>query len=66
MATVLSKELKREVLIKDKPYTLTLGPGGLKLTEKGHRKGIDLKWEDLVDGDAALAAALNASVQRDT
>ena len=63
MATVLSKELKREVLIKDKPFTLTLGPTGLKLTEKGHRKGIDLKWEDLVGGDAALAAALNASVQ---
>ena len=62
MATVLSKELKREVLIKDKPFTLTLGPSGLKLTEKGHRKGIELKWEDLVDGDAALAAALNASV----
>ncbi len=66
MATVLSKELKREVLVKDKPFTLTLGPAGLKLTEKGHRKGIDLKWEDLVGGDAALAAALNASVQRDT
>ena len=66
MATVLSKELKREILIKDKPFTLTLGPAGLKLTEKGHRKGIDLKWEDLVGGDAALAAALNASVQRDT
>ena len=66
MATVLNKELKREVLIKDKPFTLTLGPAGLKLTEKGHRKGIDLKWEDLVGGDAALAVALNASVHRDT
>ncbi|MGZ8993720.1 MAG: hypothetical protein ACXW16_06865 [Burkholderiaceae bacterium] len=66
MATVLNKELKREILIKDKPFTLTLGPAGLKLTEKGHRKGIDLKWEDLVGGDVALAAALNASVQRDT
>ena len=66
MATVLNKELKREVVIKDKPFTLTIGPTGLKLTEKGHRKGIDLKWEDLVGGDVALAAALNASVQRDT
>ncbi len=66
MATVLNKELKREVVIKDKPFTLTLGPTGLKLTEKGHRKGIDLKWEDIVGGDAALAAALNASVHRDT
>lgn len=64
MTTVLNKELKRELLIKDKPYTLTLGPQGLKLTEKGRRIGVDLKWEDLVDGDAALAAALNASVHR--
>lgn len=66
MTTVLNKELKREILIKDKPYTLTLGPQGLKLTEKGRRIGVDLKWEDLVDGDAALAAALNASVHRGT
>ena len=65
MATALNKELKREVLIKDKPYTLTLGPTGLKLTEKGHRRGIELKWEDVVGGDAALATALNASVHRD-
>ncbi len=66
MATALNKELKRQVLIKDKPYTLTLGPSGLKLTLKGHRAGIELKWEDIVGGDAALAAALNASVHRDT
>jgi hypothetical protein len=66
MATALNKELKREVIIKDKPFTLTLGPTGLKLTQKGHRHGIDLKWEDIVGGDAALAAALNASVHRDT
>lgn len=66
MATALNKELKREVLIKDKPFTLTLGPTGLKLTQKGHRIGVDLKWEDIVGGDAALAAALNASVHRDT
>ena len=32
MATALNKEMKREVMIKDKPFTLTLGPTGLKLT----------------------------------
>ncbi len=62
MATALNKELKREVLIKDKPFTLTLGPKGLKLTQKGHRNGLELSWEDIVSGDAALATALNASV----
>ncbi|MBA2412475.1 MAG: hypothetical protein H0V63_06580 [Burkholderiaceae bacterium] len=62
MATALNKELKRELTIKDRPFTLTIGPSGLKLTAKGHRKGVELTWEDLVDGDAALAVALNASV----
>ena len=36
----------------------------LKLTEKGHRKGVELAWKDLVSGDAGLAAALNASVEK--
>jgi len=66
MATTLDKELKRALVIKDRPFTLTLGPQGLKLTEKGHRKGIELKREDLIDGDAALAAALSASVRTAT
>jgi hypothetical protein len=35
----------------------------LKLTEKGRRKGQELAWKDLVTGDAALATALNASVE---
>jgi hypothetical protein len=30
--------------------------------EKGHRKGLELGWKDLLSGDAGLAAALNASV----
>jgi len=64
MTTALDKELKREVMIKDKPFTLTLGPQGLKLTEKGRRTGIELKWEDLISGDTVLAAALNASVRQ--
>jgi len=31
---------------------------------KGKRKGQELAWRDLVGGEAALAAALNASLQR--
>ena len=64
MTTALEKDLKREILIKEQLYTLTVGPKGLKLTPKGHRNGVELKWEDLVGGDAALATALNASVGR--
>ncbi len=61
--TPLDKPLRREVQIGDESYTLTLDPEGLKLVRKGHRKGLDLRWEDLVSGDAALAAALQASLE---
>ena len=60
--TKLEKELKREISIDDKPYVVTISPQGLKLTEKGRRKGQELSWKDLVSGDAALATALNASL----
>lgn len=60
--TPLDKPLRREVVINDVTYTLLLDPAGLRLTEKGKRKGIDLRWTDLVSGDAGLAAALQASV----
>lgn len=59
--TPLDRPLRREVEIDGKPYTLILDPEGLKLNAKGHRKGLVLSWVDLVSGDAALAAALQAS-----
>jgi hypothetical protein len=63
MVTKLEKPLKREILIEDKAYVLTISAEGLKLTLKGHRKGQELAWRDLVNGQAALATALNASLQ---
>jgi hypothetical protein len=64
VATKLDKPLKREIQIAGKPYMLTITPEGLKLVPKGRRKGHELAWEALVSGEAALAAALNASLQR--
>jgi hypothetical protein len=63
MATKLEKALKREVMINDQPYMVTIDPAGVKIVPKGHRKGTEIAWKDLVSGDAALATALNASVQ---
>jgi len=64
MATKLEKPLKREISIDGKPYMLTISPEGLTLLEKGRRKGgRELRWQDLISGDAALAVALNASVE---
>ena len=62
MATKLGKPLKREVLIEGKPYMLTISPQGLKLVPKGRRKGVEIAWKEIVSGEAALAAALNASL----
>jgi len=64
MVVKLEKPLRRELSIDAEPYVVTISPEGLKLTKKGRRKGIELSWKALVSGDAALAAALQASVQR--
>ena len=64
MATKLEKPLKREVELDGKPYMLTITPEGLKLVPKGKRNGLELAWKALVSGEAALATALNASLQR--
>lgn len=62
MATKLDKTIKREISIKGRPFVVSLSPQGLKLVGKGRRKGLELAWEDLTSGDAALATALNASI----
>jgi len=64
MATKLDKALKREIQIDGKPFMLTITPEGLKLVPKGKRKGHELSWSALVSGEAGLATALNASLQR--
>jgi hypothetical protein len=60
--TPLDKPIKRELAVADEFYTLTITPEGLKLVPKGKRNGLELRWVDLVSGDAGLAAALQASV----
>ena len=60
--TGLDKPLKRELRLKKDAYVLTIDADGFKLTKKGRRKGIEIAWRDLVNGDAAMAVALNASV----
>ena len=61
MTTKLNSAFKRELDVNGEKYTLTLSPEGLKLVQKGKRKGVELQWAALVSGDAALATALNAS-----
>jgi hypothetical protein len=62
MTTKLTSAFKRELDLNGEKYTVTLSPEGFKLVQKGKRKGIELAWQSLIGGDAALATALNASV----
>ncbi|HEY3247778.1 MAG TPA: hypothetical protein VGK88_05760 [bacterium] len=64
MSTKLDRPLKRELKVSGKSYVLTISPEGLKLVPKGRRKGQELTWKDLVSGQAALAVALNASLEK--
>jgi len=64
MTTKLEKPLKRELNIGGEPYVLIITPDGLKLTPKGKRKGLELAWSALISGEAALATALNASLEQ--
>lgn len=62
MATKLDKTLKREITIRGEPFVVSISPEGMKLVGKGRRRGLELCWEDLASGEAALATALNASI----
>ena len=63
MTTKLEGPLRRELDIKGEAYTLTIDAEALKLVPKGRRKGLELRWTELVSGDAALAAALQGSLE---
>jgi hypothetical protein len=62
MTTPLRTTLKRSLTIEGREFVVTLTPAALKVTLKGKRNGVELAWKALVNGDAALAVALQASV----
>jgi hypothetical protein len=62
MTTKLEKPLKREITLDGAPYVVTLSPEGIKIVEKGKRKGQEVSWRDLITGRAALAQSLKDSV----
>jgi hypothetical protein len=63
MATKLDKALKREITVNDVTYMVTFSPEGLKIVEKGKRKGSELTWEQLIRGDVTLGHDLKDSVE---
>jgi hypothetical protein len=47
MATKLDKTIRREIELDGQPFTVTISPNGVKLTQKGYRKGREITWNDL-------------------
>ena len=62
MATKLDKAIKRELELDGKLFTVTISPDGVKVVEKGKRKGQEISWRSIVSGDATLAESLKISV----
>ena len=62
MTTPLDRPIKREIDIDGTLYTVTISPDGVKVTEKGKRKGHELTWRDIISGDAALRRDLSLSL----
>ncbi len=47
MPTKLEKTVKREIEIDGQPFTVAISPDGLKITQKGFRKGQEVTWRQL-------------------
>ena len=62
MTTKLEKPIKRELDVGGIVYTVTIAPDGIKVVEKGKRKGRELSWDSIISGDAELSEALRISV----
>lgn len=48
MTTKLDKTIKREIDIDGQAYTVAISPEGVKLTQKGFRKGQEVTWQKLL------------------
>ena len=62
MTTKLDKPIKRELDHDGVLYTVTISRDGIRVVEKGKRKGRDVSWATIISGDAELNEALRISV----
>ena len=66
MITALDRPLRRAIRIGEDSYVVTLDPSGLRLVRKGHRKGMEITWEQILAGEVVLAAQLVGSLSATT
>jgi hypothetical protein len=58
VTTPLERPLAREIVLGDEAYKLWVSPGGLQLIRKGHRKGLEITWDRIIElGQAVDPAA---------
>lgn len=61
MPTKLEKTVKREIDIDGQPFTVAISPEGLKITQKGFRKGQEVSWKSLLESSQGDGAATTSS-----
>jgi hypothetical protein len=61
MATKLDKTIKREIEMDGQAYMVTISPDGVKLTQKGFRKGREMSWRALWAGGSEEGAGAAAT-----
>ena len=57
MATKLDKTIKREIELDGQAFMVTISPEGVKLTQKGFRKGREMSWKQLWSGASEEGSA---------
>ena len=57
MATKLDKTIKREIELDGQAFMVTISPDGVKLTQKGFRKGRERSWKQLWSGASEEGSA---------
>lgn len=62
MATKLDKTLKREIEVDGQAYMVAISPEGVKITQKGYRKGQEMTWKAIITGEAQMNQQLQSSV----
>jgi hypothetical protein len=63
MTTALDRPLRRAVQIDGAPYVVTIHPDGVRIVAKGHRKGVEVTWQQILAGEVALHAQLAGSLK---
>jgi len=64
MVTPLDRPLRRAVLVDGEPYVVTIDKDGVRIVPKGRRKGHEVAWRDILNGDVTLQAQLVESLAR--